>query len=49
MKARWLKLNADKEALIAQGTAITAQMDTLKAQYEALIADIPEPTPPPAP
>jgi len=49
MKARWLKLKADKEALVAQGTTITAQMASLKAQYEALIADIPEPTPEPTP
>jgi len=45
MKARWLKLKADREALEAQYEAMGAQMDALRAQYEALIADIPEPTP----
>jgi len=49
LKSRWLKLKADKEALIAQGKAIDAEMNTLKAQYDALLADIPEPKPPPGP
>jgi len=44
MKARYLKLKADREALEAQYTAMGAQMDALKAQYETLLADIPEPT-----
>lgn len=44
MKARWLKLKADREALETQHAAMGAQMDALKAQYETLIADIPEPT-----
>jgi len=47
MKARWLKLKADREALEAQYLAMGAQMDTLKAQYEVLIVDIPKPTPTP--
>lgn len=43
MKARWLKLKADKEAAQTEIVKITAQMATLKTQYEALIKDIPEP------
>ena len=48
MKARYLKLKADKEAAQAQIVAINTEMASLKAQYETLIKDIPEPTPEPA-
>lgn len=44
MKARWLKLKADKEAAEAQVIAITAEMANLKTKYDALHKDIPEPT-----
>ena len=45
MKSRWQKLKADRDEHIAQAKVMQAEMDRLKAQYDALIADIPEPTP----
>ncbi len=44
MKSRWLKLNADKARHIAQAQTAQTEMDNLKNQYEALFADIPEPS-----
>ncbi len=43
LKSRYKKLQADKEANIAAVQRITAQMVTLKAQYDALVKDIPKP------
>jgi len=45
MKARWQKLKADRDEHIGQAKVVQAEMDALKTQYDALIADIPEPTP----
>ena len=43
LKGRYSKLQADKEAHVAAVQKITAQMAVIKAQYDALIKDIPEP------
>ena len=47
MKDRWQKLQGDKANLVSQAQKVQSEMDALKASYDALIADIPEPTPPP--
>lgn len=47
MRARWNKLKADRDDLVAKAQAVQAEMDQLKNNYEVLITDIPEPTPPP--
>ncbi|MCK5235921.1 MAG: hypothetical protein KAR06_02960 [Deltaproteobacteria bacterium] len=49
MKSRWRKLKADRDQHIAQAQVAQSEMDNLKTKYEALIADVPEPTPPPGP
>ena len=43
LKGRYFKLQADREALLAAAQKIAALMAVLKAQYDALIKDIPEP------
>ena len=43
LKGRYKKLQADKEAHLAAAQKITAQMAVLKAQYDALVKDIPKP------
>lgn len=45
MKSRWQKLKADRDEHITQAQIMQAEMDVLKTSYDALIADIPEPTP----
>ena len=48
LKSRYLKLKADKEAHIDTAQRINNQMAVIKAQYDALIKDIPEPPVEPA-
>ena len=48
LKSRYKKLEGDKEAHLAAAQKITAQMATIKAQYDALIKDIPKPVIEPA-
>ncbi len=43
LKGRYKKLQADKQAHLEAAQKITAQMAVLKAQYDALIKDIPAP------
>lgn len=45
LKIRWETLKRDRDEHLASAVALKAQMDELKAQADALTADIPEPTP----
>ena len=49
LKSRYKKLEADKAAHVAAAQKITTQMAALKAQYDSLIKDIPEPPTEPMP
>ncbi len=45
LKIRWQTLSNERNEHLASAATLKVQMDALKAQADALAADIPEPTP----